>query len=205
MRNGLLAALGVHAVVLPQCARKSPHHWQIVLPQHAENFQPLFRIALAVLENGRPRVLVKGLDCRSICPENGAHPPTRNDPGISKMSYDLGDRPLGWLRLPLQLLGRQAADQLLQFRGGRFLHFDCVLALDMAQDSLDILLCWFWHIILSFKSCYVPQPQPPRDKRRSSSTASSTALAGTSLTTSTFPISRGRIKCTTPFCVFLSD
>ena len=52
---------------------------------------------------------------------------------------------------------------------------------------------------------YFPQTQPPRERRRNSSTASRTAFSGTSLATSTLPISRGRMKCTTPFCVFLSD
>src|ERR1700722_19455202 len=58
---------------------------------------------------------------------------------------------------------------------------------------------------LQIAELYFPQAEPPRDRRRSSSTVSITARVGTSLATSTFPISRGRTKCTTPFWVFLSD
>src|SRR6267154_4977994 len=47
-------------------------------------------------------------------------------------------------------------------------------------------------------------PQPPRESRLNSSTALITTLSGTSAAISTFPISRGRTKCTTPLCVFLS-
>src|SRR5258708_2660758 len=42
-------------------------------------------------------------------------------------------------------------------------------------------------------------PQPPRESRLNSSTALITTLSGTSAAISTFPISRGRTKCTTPF------
>src|SRR6266567_9216125 len=121
------------------------------------------------------------------------------------MRDDLSNRSFPGFGLPLQLLWSQAMNQFLQLRRGSPLYFDCVLAFHVAQDSLDILLRCLWHIFFSVGLNYFSQTQPPRDRRRNSSTASTTAFAGTSVAISTLPISRGKTKCTTPFCVFLSD
>ena len=113
VRNRFLAALLVHAVMLPTFAWKRLQHGQIVFAQHAEQFDRMLRIALTVLKRRCPYFLIVGLNRCPVCPDDLAQAPTANDFGVRQMRDDFCDRPLPRLRLPSQLLWGQSANQLL--------------------------------------------------------------------------------------------
>src|SRR5579862_8450679 len=76
MGDAFLAALQMHAVVLPGFVGNFLQHDEIIFAQHAKDFERAFRGAAAVFEYRRPRILIKGLNGDAVFSDDRAHAPT---------------------------------------------------------------------------------------------------------------------------------
>src|ERR1700683_2304681 len=90
MLDGLLAALGMLAVVLPLIRRKQFQQSKICLAYGAMQFDGSARVPLLIMASDEPGVLVVGLDRRSRGSKNGAEAPHDNYFGVGKVSQNFG-------------------------------------------------------------------------------------------------------------------
>jgi len=151
MLDGFLAALGVHAEVLPLLGREGFQERDVGFAHDAEHFERLARVAFGVMERGGPGVLVEGLDGCAGGAENLADAPGGDGFGVGEVRENFGDGPFigsGALAQFHRGLSAQQAGDFFR-RGG--LDLQGVLAFDVAEDALCVFLRSFGHGVASLR------------------------------------------------------
>src|SRR5438445_1422604 len=105
----------------------------------------MLRIPILIAEGLRPNILVVGLDGRTVGTENLPNAPATHDLGIRKMRQDLRNRPFPRRGSTPDFFFAETPRQLIQLLSRALLDLERIFPINMAQDSLGVLLCSFLH------------------------------------------------------------
>src|ERR1035441_8362327 len=94
-----------------------------------------------------PGVLIESGNGRSRRSENHPDPKSANNFRLGKMGEDFDDRPFVRSRTFAQFGQGDSLDQTLKLLWCGGLHFEGLLAFDVARDALDVLLRCFFHVV----------------------------------------------------------
>src|SRR5579864_9846474 len=132
-------------MVFPKLAGHGLEQHEIIFPQHAEKPERLPRISILIAEGLRPNILIVSLNGRTVGTENLPNAPATHDLGIRKMRQDLRNRPFPGRGSAPDLFFAEAPRQLIQLLSRALLDLERIFPINMAQDSLGVLLCSFLH------------------------------------------------------------
>src|SRR5262245_46439877 len=172
--DSFLPALGVHAVVHPLLGIERVEQLGVRVAQPPELRVRSAGIARIVMAPHHPANLIEGKNRHARRSENQADPKGADDLSVGEVRDDLADRPLVRRRARAQRRHGHGVDQMLEPPRRRRQHVERLLALEVSENPLRVLLRSLAHtgnprrrvhVALRHRSVHMRHPSRSRVRR----------------------------------------